>query len=158
MVRKGSVGADIPRVSIPPTFTVAPSPAPVQAAVKRRASLTRRVSAVTQLGTAAAITSTGVVVGALGHQAQVADALKAQAAQAQPKVIVVRKPVARPVRTVVVRRPAAAPVPAAQLTSTRTRAVPPPTRAAAVTRAARPAPAPAPRATQAAPATKTTGS
>lgn len=156
MVRKGSFAADIPRVSIPPTFTVAPSPAPVAAAaVKRRASLTRRVSAVTQLSTAAAITSTGVVVGALGHQAQVTDALKAQAAQVPPKVVVVAKPVVRPVRTVVVRRPSAArPVPAAQLTSTRTRT----TRTTRRAVAAPARPAPAPRATQAPPATKTTGS
>lgn len=153
MVRTGSVGADIPHVSTPPTFTVAPTPAPVHAAVKRRTSLTRRVSAVTQLSTAAALTSTGVVVGVLGHQAQAADALKAEAAQTPPKVVVVAKPVARPVRTVVVRRPSAArPVPAAQLTSTRT------TRTTRTTTAAPSRPAPAPRATQAPAATKTTGS
>jgi len=148
MVRKGSPGADIPRVSIPP-------PLPVHHAVKRRAALTRRVSAVTQLSTAAAITGTGMVVGALGHQAHLADAATAQAAQAAPKVVVVAKPVARPVRTVVVHRSGARQVPAAQQTTTRARATAP-TRRRTTTTASRPAPAP--KATQAAPATKTTGS
>jgi hypothetical protein len=124
--------------------------------VKRRAALTRRVSAVTQLSTAAAITSTGMVVGALGHQAHLADAAKAQAVKAAPKVVVVAKPVARPVRTVVVRpRSGTRQVPAAQQTTTRARAAAP-TRRSSTTTASRPAPAP--RATQAAPATKTTGS
>ena len=79
----------------------------------------------------------------------------AQAAQAAPKVVVVAKPVARPVRTVVVHRSGARQVPAAQQTTTRARATAP-TRRRTTTTASRPAPAP--KATQAAPATKTTGS
>jgi hypothetical protein len=129
----------------------------VTAAVKRRAALNRRVTAVTQLGTVAALTSTGVVVGVLAHQAQVADALKAQATEAQQPVVVVAKPVTRPVRTVVVhRRSTARPVPAAQVTSTRTRAVPRTSRTTTTVTQVRSAPAP--RATKAPAATKTTGS
>lgn len=157
MVRGRACAADIFGVSLPP-----PDPRAVQAAVTRRSVLSFGVSAVTQVSTAVALTSTGVVVGVLGHQAQVADAQAAQHQQAQPEVVVVPKPVARPVRVVVVRRPArVVEVPASQPRRTRATSK---SGGSSGTSARRPSkqasvpPPAAPRPTSSPAATKTSGS
>lgn len=147
MVRPEARAADSRQVPLPPT--------------SRSELLSRSVGLVTQLGTAAALTATGALVGGMAQAAHEQDAAreaaKQQAATAAPATRVVVKPVPRRVRTVVVRVPGQLPASAqAAPAAPRSRVVRRTTRQPSAGNQGPSRSAPAP--TSAAPATTSSGS